>query len=290
MFNGLIAAYMFLGGAGAGMALVLAVLALRGLRMFAPGTASGTSLPLALSHRRLIGLGFIVSCGICALGSFCLMADMKRPEALLTLLAHPSLTVSSVGAYALAATVGVSLLLGSTYLSRRVWPCAAIRTALLGCVVLCAVVMTYTGLLFTAFSAAPLFRTGWVVPLFVLSSLSCGCALVGLWAQVSRTASAFAKELAAIDLVDGVVILLESVAMAAFVADAATVAPSSASALLSGDCALFFWTGVVGCGLVLPLAMGAARRLGWTRFRSVSSAPLVLVGGFVLRWCMLRVA
>lgn len=92
MFNNLIVAYLFLGGMGAGSCCMLNVLG------FATERAG-------IASRRLFGFGFLIASAVCTVGAFCLLADMRRPDEILILLTEPTLSVVSVGAYTLAATI-----------------------------------------------------------------------------------------------------------------------------------------------------------------------------------------
>jgi protein NrfD len=60
---------------------------------------------------------------------------------------------------------------------------------------------------------------------------------------------------------------------------------AAAQLLLGGPYTGVFWLGVVGCGLLLPMALQALE-LGHRIAHSVLPALLVLAGGYLLRWVM----
>lgn len=289
MFNNLIAAYMFFGGTGAGACCVLCCLYLVFHRRAADVEAdAGTR---AILRQRFFGFGFLVVAVVGALGSFCLLADMKRPAEILTLIVSPVFSMSSVGAYALAALIVLSALAAVTLLRSVRVPRVVVVLFLLVTLGVGVVVMAYTALLLMAFPAARLFSSPWLVPLFMASSLSCGCAGVALWAQVSRTSDMLAAALGRLRMADGAFIVAEIVVLVAFLLAAGGVAPESADRLLRGDCALGFWLGVVGCGLTVPLALSFLDwRVPSLRVHPILSMLLILIGGFALRWCMLKAA
>lgn len=278
MFNSLIVAYLFLGGMGAGACCVLSVLGLATKR-------SG------VVQRRLFGFGFLIASAVCATGAFCLLADMKRPDEILILLIEPTLSVVSVGAYMLAVTILCGVFAGLSWL--RVFPVSPLAMRLLAVVhaVTACVVMVYTALLLMAFSSAPLFRSPLLIPLFLTSSLSCGMALVTLCAVATRTWSDLALVMRRVALVDAAVLAVELLVLIAFVLVGAYNAPVSAWRLIVGDEAVSFWIGLVVVGLVVPFALYALpRKVPMLYVHPLVPATFVLVGGFMLRWCILAVA
>jgi formate-dependent nitrite reductase membrane component NrfD len=72
--------------------------------------------------------------------------------------------------------------------------------------------------------------------------------------------------------------IIELVVLAAFLA----LLGGAARPITSGHFAPLFWIGLVGLGLVVPLALNVGGRR--VRALGVVSAVLVLVGGFVLRY------
>lgn len=278
MFNNLIVAYLFLGGMGAGACCVLSVLG------FSTGSAG-------IAHRRLFGFGFLIASAMCVVGAFCLIVDMKRPDEILVLLIEPTLSVVSVGAYTLAATILCGVFSGLAWLRVVPVPLLAMRIVAAVHIVLACAVMTYTALLLMAFSGVPLFRSPLLIPLFLTSSLSCGAAAVTLCAVVTRTWRSFSSAMRCVALADAALLIVELLVLAAFVLASLQNAPASAWRLIGGSEAVPFWMGLVIAGLVAPLAMYVlARMVSGFRIQPFLPAMLVLLGGFVLRWCILAAA
>lgn len=278
MFNNLIVAYLFLGGMGAGACCVLNVLG------FATERAG-------IAPRRLFGFGFLIASAVCTVGAFCLLADMRRPDEILILLTEPTLSVVSVGAYTLAATILCGVFSGLAWL--RVFPVPPLAMRIVAAVhlVLACAVMTYTALLLMAFSGVPLFRSPLLIPLFLASSLSCGAAAVTLSAVATRTWDSFALAMRRVALADAAVLVVELLVLAAFVLASLQDAPASAWRLIGGSAAVPFWAGLVAIGIVAPLVLYVlARKVPTLRVHPFVPAALVLVGGFVLRWCILAAA
>ena len=134
-----------------------------------------------------------------------------------------------------------------------------------------AVVMAYTGLLLQSMRAVALWHSPWLPALFVLSSLSCGFALVVGAAQFSEAAGAFASVLSRSALADAGVIVAEALAAVALLATVAhaaqaggangttVAAAESVRQLACGVQAPLFWGGFVTLGLAIPLVHRGAR-------------------------------
>lgn len=278
MFNNLIVAYLFLGGTGAGACCVLSVLGF---------VTEGAGI----ARRRLFGFGFLIASAVCAVGAFCLLADMKRPDEILILLTEPTLSVVSVGAYTLAGTILCGLFSGLVWLRALPVPPLAMRIVSVVHIALSCAVMTYTALLLRAFSGVPLFRLPLLIPLFLVSSLSCGTAAVTLCAVVTRTWDSFAPTMRRVALADAVALAVELLVLGAFVLMGFQDAPASIWCLIGEDEAIPFWAGLVATGIVAPLVLYVlARAVPALRIHPLVPAMLVLVGGFMLRWCILAAA
>ena len=169
---------------------------------------------------------------------------------------------------------------------------------MLGVLAGAAVVMAYTGLLLQSMRAVALWHSPWLPALFVLSSLSCGFALVVGAAQFSEAAGAFASVLSRSALADAGVIVAEALAAVALLATVAhaaqaggangttVAAAESVRQLACGVQAPLFWGGFVTLGLAIPLCIEVAGAM-LHRLPSVAILGLaasVLVGGSALRW------
>jgi formate-dependent nitrite reductase membrane component NrfD len=167
----------------------------------------------------------------------------------------------------------------------------------------------YTGILLSTMVARPLWNSAILGPLFLFSGLSAGAALLHLAATVApggrapagmiggalaslvqrlgpeapekRTADSIVRaDLAFIAIEMGLIFLL---VVGLLSAGAAQI--EAAQSILHGPYAMLFWGGVIGLGLVVPLALQALE-LGHKIPHSVVPALLVLGGGLALRWLM----
>ena len=337
MFGAAVVCYLFLGGAGAGACLLLAVSGLlvpRSRLVPAPpgvGSVDDTNgisggmfghLIVLREYRRLFAPSYVCGAGALVLGIVLLAVDLGHADRLLLLVTQPHATHLVIGAYALffcvVLAVALTLVWGG-FVRRMSWRMlVALEVALCVCSL---VVMAYTGLLLQSLAAVPLWNTVWLPVLFVLSSASCGFALVLGTAQFTGMADVFATALRRAMASDAGVVAAEILVAFALVAsvsanaDAGTAASASAvladatgttgatgvtgtalaaarSAewLLRGSGAPLFWGGFLGLGLVVPLVAETVA----LRLRSISAnvalglAACVLAGGFALRWCVVE--
>jgi protein NrfD len=139
----------------------------------------------------------------------------------------------------------------------------------------------YTGVLLSTLGARALWSSALLGPLFLVSGVSTGAALLLLF-RLSE------EERHLVGAWDRIAIALEIVVMLLFFAGLATsgaAGKDAAGLLLGGAFTAPFWTLVVIGGLGVPLLLGmleARLRLPMTRV-----APLlVLAGGLALRWIM----
>ena len=298
MLSDLIVCYLFLGGTGAGMCFVLAVLGLLVPRACLPGSVPGPrDRSVAAPYRPLFAAGFLVAFAALALGIVCLLADLGNVERVVFLFTQPSWSFIAVGTWLLAACALVAAVLSLVWLGYGPRAAASIRLLEIATLLVAAGVMVYTGLLLQSLRAVPLWSTPWLPVLFVASSLSCGMAGVLGTAQFTGAARTFATTLRRLAVVDAAVIVIEMFVVVAFVATAlwnagsasssgtAAAARASVNALVMGEGAWLFWGGFVLIGLVIPLVLDGA----FARMRrampgvALAAVACVLTGGFIMR-------
>lgn len=187
------------------------------------------------------------------------------------------------------------------------------RLAALGWVnlVLGAALGIYTGILLNTMVARPLWNSAIVAPLFLVSGLSTGAAVLHVLETLQRRLSrlrwpppgrlpALLQQVgphppghgATTSLVrfDQTFIVAELALILLLLIDLSTgsISKTGAAALImSGPYAWPFWLGVVTLGLVVPLGW-QARMLARGAAHSVLPALLVLAGGYTLRWIMVN--
>ncbi len=297
MFGSLVIAYLFLGGAGAGACLVGAVVSLLcpkelvAARMPAGGARRSLRLTAPQAYKRLIGSLGIAGVLFLAVGAVCLLADVGGVVNAEPLVVSARITYISVGAVALAACLllavaqtmlwtGVPRLASLGAVRAVAWMLAAVACA----------VAVYTALLLSAMRAVPLWNSGWLAVLFVLSSLSCGIALARLALLASGSSEPFAVLFHRLAQADAAVLVAEVAALGLFLAAVGFWGQSGAGPwpqgsgthaalaysveqLTRGPQAQLLWGGFVGCGIALPLGLSLARLvLGSARRRGRASS------------------
>lgn len=279
--------YLFLGGAGAGLLLVSAVLEC--LSPQAVVADCGGRYAPKEAYRRFFGPVYVAGIAAVAIGTVCLFLDLGRGERALALIFQPTLSFITVGAFALL----VLIALAAVPLFVWAFGCAALPRAFMLAVrpllaVAAFVVMVYTGLFLSSMPSVPLWASPWLPVLFVASALSTGIALLICAVVLTGAGEGFAATLDRLRKVDAAAIACEIVVLALFAGTAylgGGTAQASAERLVQGDLAAPFLGLVVALGLVAPLACEVLNRKAAVR-PAVAAGAFVLVGGFFLRWCV----
>lgn len=295
MFGPLIIWYLFFGGAGAGAMLLTVALDLFSCwHARHPGTrrlAWTCMLP-----RRFFVAGFFVSALVLAGGAICIVFDLGRPERFYFALVHPTFSVLSLGSYVLGGAIACSALLGMAALfwSDRA-PLWILRALEMLAVAFSLVTMAYTGFLLMSIDFVVVWDNPLLPVVFSLSGLSTGTALVLVCLLATSQGAWRAKLMRRVLSIDALLIVCEGLALVAFIGLTVFLhGPDSAMANLKeffwGSNAAEFWIGFVLCGLALPLVMDVVYvKINHTALLAVA-APLVLVGGFYLRYCFVNVS
>ena len=279
--------YLFLGGTGAGMCAILSCVSLYALPRQARPQRSGRPFAPTPRYRRFLGMGYCVATVVLMLATACLLFDMRRPDAALTLIVKPVFNTVSIGAYSLGANIALGGFLALCWLSALLPTSIVVGIASTLSIVSALVTAGYTGQLLSLFATAPFWQTPLIMALFVVSSLSCGIAAVTCSSIVFRSQALFDRLLKKLLTFDRIAIILELGLLAAFVAISAYQYPEYGLRLATGDLSWQFWLLLVFDGLVLPLVLGILQgRLIDLRIHPGAIALLVLMGGFMLRWCI----
>jgi formate-dependent nitrite reductase membrane component NrfD len=246
---------------------------------------------------RFLNAGFIVGETVLLLGIVCLVLDLGRQDRVLSLFLNPSLSILTVGAYAL----GILALLGFLLVLPRLFYLPSIGTIVVRameiitpCVAFIA--MLYTGLLLFSMKAVHFWDNPLLPVAFVLSSLSSGVAVLAIIGFFSERSEWSAVVLRRIILADLLLILLESVCAFVLIglsgASESAAVQESLNSLLFGQVSLPWWMGFVVCGMLLPLALELLFIVGGGRSaqtRLAVAAILILVGAFSLRYGFIEV-
>ena len=319
VFDIVVVGYLFLGGAGAGVCLVLGILGLLipsdylartslhptpiTFLRYDPTIHRRTEAAIPDSLRLLCAPGWAMGALFLMVGIVCLLVDLGRIDRVVNLLMMPQLSYVAVGAYALAACILLAAGLGLVF-ARIVHHCPLwLLRLMLGLTVLSAlIVLLYTGMLLASMPAVPLWNV-WALPvLFACSGLSCGIAILVCSARLTGVADRFPRVMQRLFTCGAVGIVVELVMLGVYLylvprawpegSATALAAAESLELLLTGDAGILFQIGYVVAGLILPLAALVVIRILSPR-AEVSLAPFVLVttgfimvGGFIMRWCI----
>lgn len=289
----LVICYLFLGGAGAGALTLLSCA--EGVRAWGviSRTSRGISYELCMAPRELLTRSWTICVVFLLLGAVCLAIDLGRLGDVWKLFLHARLTPLAVGAYSLvvalacATTLAIASAFDNLGRSRRTLLILAATGMLSGMVT-----MVYTGVLLQGMVSVAAWQTPLLPMLFLLSSLSCGAAMVLGSAAFVEARRPFLSLVAALLRFDGVVIVLETVVLAAFVVTCLANGPSTVGGweLISGSLAACFWCGLVGVGLLLPFVLERLVSYASHRAQLVWIAVSILIGGFMVRWCVAGLA
>jgi protein NrfD len=146
-------------------------------------------------------------------------------------------------------------------------------------VILSVILGIYTGILFSAFNARPLWNTSILGPLFLASGLSTGAAAIMLLSKNPEERKLFAK----LDLLLIVIELFLIVHMFMGFLASTQVQIEAAQLFLGGPYTAVFWIFVVSLGLVLP-AILELMELRKYHIPAAIPAVLVLFGGIMFRF------
>lgn len=145
--------------------------------------------------------------------------------------------------------------------------------------VLSVILGIYTGILFSAFNARPLWNTSILGPLFLTSGLSTGAAVIIIFSKTHEERLLFSK----IDLVLIIIELFFIVHMFMGFLASTQVQIDAASLFLGGPYTAQFWVFVVLLGLLVPAFLEALELVKF-KIPALVPATLVLFGGIMFRF------
>jgi len=274
--------YLFLGGLAAGILFFAAFMVIRG---------KDKEYPTAVNKAPLLVPVLLI------LGLFALFLDLKHKAYFWQLYTTIRLeSPMSWGAWTLMIITPISFIWAALNI-REVFPnwswkfawladlekfFIKYKVALAWVTIVYAIILgVYTGILFSAFNARPLWNTSILGPLFLVSGLSTGAASIILMAKDHHERLLFAR----VDLMLIVIELFLIVHMFMGFLASTQVQIEAANLFLGGPYTAPFWVFVVGLGLVLP-AILESMELFKIRIPVFLPAVLVLMGGILLRFIL----
>lgn len=276
--------YLFLGGLAAGILFFAAYFTLAGREK---------ELPTAVKWATFLAPFALV------IGLLALIVDLKHPLYAWRLFMIIRLeSPMSWGAWTLMAITPLSLLWAGSYLRELIpswnwrfvwlwrleqWTIRNRKALAWPMIVLAVILGIYTGILLSAFNARPLWNTALLGPLFLVSGLSTGAALIMWMSRSLSERTLFAK----IDLLLIAVELFFIVHLFMGFLAGPEVQVEAAGLFLTGRFALPFWGLVVGLGIVLP-GLLEILKLNNVKIPVALPAFLILAGGLVFRFIMVE--
>jgi formate-dependent nitrite reductase membrane component NrfD len=276
--------YLFLGGLAAGILFFAALYTITGQEKKAPTAVKWSTFLVP----------FIIMTGLAAL-----MLDLKHPQYFWRLYTTIRMeSPMSWGAWVLLAITPLSIIWAATYLKEWIpswsWKWSLLekweswfiqnRKPFAWIIIILALILgIYTGILLSAFNARPLWNTALLGPLFLVSGMSTGAAVI-MWMSGD---AAERKRFAKIDLLlIGIEIFFIVHLFMGFLAGP-SVQLEAAELFLNGQFAWPFWGLVVGLGLVMPAFLEILKLRG-LRIPVALPALLILAGGFIFRYIMVE--
>lgn len=284
MLGTLVVLYLFLGGCGAGVMFVTAAWSLAFHRTLTRTQQQTDAFDVLKS--RCYGVSFVMM----AIAALCLLLDLGRPQLAYLLFVRPTFSILSFGSFTLLASLLVGgFLTAANLLYLPFVHARARKVAEVLCLVISLAMMAYTGV-YVGWVEAVALWSGWTVPvLFTLSSLSAGLSTVFIVSAFVRDMSLLEGWSQVFHRMHLVVLGLEIVALAVFVAFAFAnpFAHASLALLLDPEgLGAWFAVGLVGMGLLVPLAFEAYLAVSRRVLRLLPVDVLCIMGGLVLRFCV----
>lgn len=289
LFGELIIWYLFLGGAGSGVAVILTVLDIIGGLY----KASIERTKLAWSkhlNRRFLLVGYSLGTLMLIVGALCLMVDLGRPERFFYVFTYPTLSILSLGSFFLGVMIVCSGLLSlAAFRVLAKAPLWLIRTIQAITLVFGFATMVYTGVLFMEMDFGLVWGNPGLPVLFTFSSLSAGVAVVVVSIFVCYQGLKRKDMLSGIILIDFVVIVLEMVCVGIFLfsmdASAGEVGfPSDVISLLTSEYVGAFLVGFVVFGVLVPFVLEVVYARMENSAIMAMMIPFVLLGALYLRY------
>lgn len=285
MFNMLVILYLFFGGCGGGLLLIVSAWSL----FFHRHRHRSKESTKTFDDIKKIGYtsGFL----LVALASACLLFDLGRPQNILVLFIQPSFSVLSIGTFILTATLILSFLLMvtnqiTTRVSSKIKKAAEVL-----CAVSSSLLIVYVGVFLQNMATVPFWSSYAIPVLFAFSSLSTGAALVFLILPLKGSYAWQEREAHWLHVCHRVFVVLELLTLIVLIGQAVLNerAGTSLALLFGPDFVLWFIVGALGFGIVAPLlgelVYSLQKRKALLPFFSV----LCLIGGFCLRYCIVSV-
>jgi protein NrfD len=276
--------YLYLGGLAAGILFFAGIFTIMGKEKEMKTTIKWA--PLLVPGALVIGL-------------FMLFLDLKHQLYFWQLYTTIRLqSPMSWGAWVLLAITPLSIIWAATYMKDLIpswnWKFKILerfeswaiknRKGLAWVIITLAVILgIYTGILLSAFNARPLWNNSILGPLFLVSGLSTGTAVI-MWMTKSHVER---RIMSRIDLVLIIIELFFITHMMMGMLAGSSVQIAAAGLFLGGQFTVTFWVFVIVLGLVFPAVLEILELVGY-KIPVIVPAVLILFGGLVFRFIMVE--
>lgn len=282
-----IALYLFLGGLAGGILFISAIFN----SFVLPGYAELFAFPV------------LVSLVCVAIGCVFLVVDLGQPGVFWRVWTTAKSIIKWGATFLVIAAVFALLFflafIGDAWpvfagLSNALKPAADAFLLIAGFFGLC--IMMYTGIMLSTLKAHAFWATPALPVLFTISAISTGCAAIvlsiGGWPMTVSLEALFVSEvmLEILHVIDIVLVITELVVLLtmvfSFLGAGNVTAKAAARRWVRGSYAGLFWVGMVGLGLVVPLALYLGG--GHSAASQIVAPVLVLCGGCLLRFMVVN--
>ncbi len=276
--------YLYLGGLAAGILFFAGIFTL---------TGKEKDMKTTVKWAPFLAPGALV------IGLFMLFLDLKHQLFFWQLYTTIRLqSPMSWGAWVLLAITPLSIIWAATYMKDLIpswdWKLKVLkrfeswaiknRKGMAWVMITLAVILgIYTGILLSAFNARPLWNNSILGPLFLVSGLSTGSAVI-MWMTKSHHER---KIMSQIDLILIIIELFFITHMMMGMLAGSSVQIAAAGLFLGGQFTVSFWVFVIILGLVFPAVLEILELVGY-KIPVIVPALLILFGGLVFRFIMVE--
>lgn len=286
MLGSFVVLYLFLGGCGAGVLLVVSLWSVaRSARAASAPQSQLADRAFCVLRGRLEAIAFL----ILTAAALCLLLDLGRPERFYLLFVRPTPSLISLGSFVLGTCWLVAGALALADGAGWHLGCRRRRCLEAAAAALSVAMMVYTGLYMAFLEAVPLWNNPALPVLLACSSASSGLAIVLLAAPFGWEWQRLAPALERVHRIHGWVLLAELAALGTYGALAAAnpFAGESLATLVAPQGLGPWFVGVFGvAGVLVPLAAEGLRRPFGAGAVSLGVEALCIVGGLILRFCL----
>ncbi len=282
VFNLLVITYLFVGGCGGGLLLVISLWSL----LFHRSTHRSNEATKAFDD--LKKLCYTLGLVLVVIAAACLVIDLGRPAYFYLLFIRPNTSVLSFGTFILTGTILLSFFLTAANQFFPQIPSRVKKVAEVLCVIFGLLLITYVGIFLQSMGTVPFWNSYAIPVLFILSALSTGTAIIFLVAPFKDGYAWLAAHTRRLHMSHRIILVLELMMLALLLGMSTLywTTMQSVELLFSPDLIVWFVGGAIGLGIAVPLLADLLLDLTKRRLVLPLVSILCLFGGFCLRYCI----